>query len=101
MDVPLPSWFKVPQIHAYDRSTDSIEHIENFKALMTLHRYQSGVSCKALSLMLKGTMKSEFGTLPPNLVESFEKLANVRNLTYGQQEEKAPSDVPFDSKAVT
>lgn len=51
--------------------------------------------------MLKGTMKSEFGTLPPNLVESFEKLANVRNLTYGQQEEKAPSDVPFDSKAVT
>jgi len=34
--LPLPSKFHMPQVEAYDRSKDPLDHLESFKTLMHL-----------------------------------------------------------------
>lgn len=64
--VPLLSKFKVPSIDLYDGAKDPVEHLETFKAHMTLHGFPGKISCRAFPLTLKGMVRSWFGTLQPS-----------------------------------
>lgn len=43
MAVPLSPKFKVPSIEMYDGFEDPVEHLETFKAHMTLHGFPSEI----------------------------------------------------------
>ncbi|XP_042958112.1 uncharacterized protein LOC122293660 [Carya illinoinensis] len=75
MAVPLPPKFKVPQIDLYDGSKDPVEHLENFKAHITLHGFSEEIACRAFPLTLKGTTRGWFRTLQLRSINSFEELA--------------------------
>lgn len=77
MAVPLPSRFKVPLIDVYDGSKDPLEHLETFKAHMTLHRFSREVACGAFPLTLRGIARAWFGSLPPRMVDNFSELARL------------------------
>ncbi|KAF5465376.1 hypothetical protein F2P56_015390 [Juglans regia] len=74
--VPIPPKFKVPQIEAYDRSKDPLEHLETFKVHMTLHGFPSEIACRAFPLTLKGAARVWFVSLRPGTVDSVNELAH-------------------------
>ena len=47
MEEPAPPQFKILQIELYDGSTDPLDYLEAFKALMLLHRANDGTLCWA------------------------------------------------------
>lgn len=75
MAVPIPPRFKIPQIEAYDGSKDPLEHLETFKAHMTLHDFLSEVACRAFPLTLRGAARAWFGSLRSGTMGSFNDLA--------------------------
>ncbi|XP_042944641.1 uncharacterized protein LOC122278527 [Carya illinoinensis] len=77
MPVLLPPRFKVPQIDMYNGYRDPVDHLENFKAYMTLHDFSGKVACRALPLTLKGIALGWFKTLRPGTINRFEELANL------------------------
>lgn len=75
MVVPFPPKFKVPQIEVYDGSKDPLEHLETFKAHMTLHEFPGEIFFRAFPLILEGAERTWFESLPPETIGSFDKLA--------------------------
>jgi len=61
----LPKKFKVPQILSYVRDEDPLDHFENFKAHLDLHRTLNEVACRAFPLTLSGNARDWFRMLPP------------------------------------
>ncbi|XP_041010255.1 uncharacterized protein LOC121254329 [Juglans microcarpa x Juglans regia] len=61
----------------YLRYKEPLEHLETFKAHMTLHELLGEVACKAFPLTLKGTARAWFGSLPPGTIDSFVELARL------------------------
>ena len=47
MNEPIPMRFKMPQTKLYDGTSDPLDHLESFKALMLLHGTNDGVMCRA------------------------------------------------------
>ena len=45
MNEAIPPRFKMPQTELYDGTTDPLDHLESFKALMLLHGATDGVMC--------------------------------------------------------
>lgn len=45
MVVPLPQKFKVTAMEMYNSTKDPVEHLENFKDHMTLHRFPGEIAC--------------------------------------------------------
>lgn len=54
-----------------------MDHLENFKAHMTVHGFPREVDCRPFPLMLKGIARGWFGTLRLSLIKSFEELAKM------------------------
>lgn len=75
--MPLPPKFWVPQIKMYDGSKDPFEHLETFKAYMTLHWFPEEIACKAFPLNLKGATRESFELLQLGLINSFGELAKL------------------------
>lgn len=44
MVVLLPSKFELPLVEMYDESKDPVEHLETFKAYITLHGFPSEIA---------------------------------------------------------
>ena len=42
---PFPTKFRMPQIEAYDRSKDPLDHLESFKTLMHLQGVANEIMC--------------------------------------------------------
>ena len=42
---PLSPKFRMPQVKAYDRSKDPLDHLESFKTLMHLQGVTDGIMC--------------------------------------------------------
>lgn len=59
----------------YDGGRDPLEHLDTFKAHMTLHGYLGEVVCKVFPLTLKGLAGVWFGSLVPSSMDSFDELA--------------------------
>ena len=51
---PLPPKFRMPQVEAYDKSKDPLDHLESFKTLMHLQGVVEEIICRAFSTTLKG-----------------------------------------------
>lgn len=47
MAIPLPWKLRIPTMELYDEGLDPLEHLDNFKAHMTLHGYPDEVACRA------------------------------------------------------
>lgn len=75
MAIPFSPKFKVPHMEVYDGSKDPLEHLETFKAHMTLHGFSREVVCQAFLLTLKRVAWGWFGSLPLGSMNSFGKLA--------------------------
>lgn len=56
--------FKDPQMMMYDGYKDPLEHLEIFKAHMTLNGFLGEIACRAFLLILKGATRGWFGAVP-------------------------------------
>ncbi|XP_042972962.1 uncharacterized protein LOC122304763 [Carya illinoinensis] len=74
MAVPLLPKFKVLSINLYDGSKDHVEHLETFKAHMTLHEFLAEIAFRAFPLTLRGTTLGWFEALQPGSIDSFDEL---------------------------
>jgi hypothetical protein len=50
----LPGRFKAPDISIFSGSEDPVEHLDNFRAHMSLHKTPDAVACRAFPLTLSG-----------------------------------------------
>ena len=57
MEEPVPPRFKMPQTELYDGSTDLLDHLKAFKALMLLHRANGGTLCWAFLATLRKAVR--------------------------------------------
>ena len=71
----LPAKFRMPQIEAFDRTKDLIDHLNTYKNQMELHGYQDPIRCRAFTITLKGLALAWFNGLPPSSVSSFRELS--------------------------
>ena len=53
MEQVVPPQFKMPQIELYDGSSDPLDHLEAFKALMLLHGANDETLCRAFPATLR------------------------------------------------
>lgn len=54
MAVHMPPKFRVSLMEKYDRTKDPLEHLETFRAHVTLHGFLREVAYRAFPLTLKG-----------------------------------------------
>lgn len=74
MMVPLPPKFKAQQIKLYDKPQDPVEHMEMFKAHMTLYGFSREITCWAFPLTLKVVVRVWFGAKQLGSIDNFEEL---------------------------
>jgi len=73
----LPEKFKIPEIPFYTGLEDLVEHWDNFRAHMDLHRTPEMVACRAFPLTLSGNASDWFRKLPPNSIRHFDDLERM------------------------
>ena len=71
----LSSKFCMPQVEAYDRSKDPLDHLNSFKTLMHLQGVANEIMCRAFPTMLKGPERLWFSKLMPNSISTFKELS--------------------------
>lgn len=64
----------MPSIDLYDRFTDSIYHLEGYKAFMCLQDVSDTLLSLAFPMILKKVARMRFSSLPPGSVHSFQQL---------------------------
>ena len=76
-DTSFPIWpkFHTPQIEAYDKSKDPLDHLESFKTLLHLQSVVDEIICRAFPAMLKHPARVWFIRLMPNSINTFKKLS--------------------------
>ena len=57
MEQIVPPRLKMPQTELYDGSTDPLDHLEAFKALMLLHGANDGTLCRAFPVTLRKAIR--------------------------------------------
>ena len=57
MEQVIPPQFKMPQTKLYDGSSDPLDHLEAFKALMLLHGANDGTLCWAFPSTLRKVVR--------------------------------------------
>ena len=72
---PLPVKFRMPQMEAYNRSRDPLDHLESFKTLMHLQEIPEEIMCRVFPTTLKGLARVWFSKLTPNIVSTFKELS--------------------------
>ena len=72
---PLPAKFRMPQVKAFDKTRDPVNHLNTYKNQMELHGCQDPVRCRAFSITLKGPALAWFNRLPPSSILSFRELS--------------------------
>jgi hypothetical protein len=76
-NICLPEKFKIPEIPFYTGLEDPVEHLDNFRAHMDLHRTPEMVACRAFPLTLSGNARDWFRKLPPNSIHHFDDLGRM------------------------
>ncbi|XP_077245999.1 uncharacterized protein LOC143885828 [Tasmannia lanceolata] len=57
MGAPAPRGFKMPTIPQYDGTTDPVDHLETFRAMMLLHGASDGFLCRAFQITVTGAAR--------------------------------------------
>jgi hypothetical protein len=76
-NICLPEKFKIPEIPFYTGLEDPVEHLDNFRAHMDLHRTPEMVACRAFPLTLSGNARDWFRKLSPNSIRHFDDLGRI------------------------
>ena len=71
----LPPKFHMPQVEAYNKSKDPLDHLESFKTLMHLQGMADEIMCQAFPTTLKGPARVWFSRLTPNSISTFKELS--------------------------
>jgi hypothetical protein len=77
VNIRLPEKFKIPEIPFNTGLEDPVEHLDNFRAHMDLHRTPEMVACRAFPLTLSGNARDWFRKLPPNSIRHFDDLGRM------------------------
>ncbi|XP_038970589.1 uncharacterized protein LOC120104129 [Phoenix dactylifera] len=87
------------QIEPYNGTTDPLDHLESYQALMALQGSSEVVLCKAFSAILRGTARLWFSGLKPSTVSSFEQLGRqfATNFVASRRQQRT-SDFLLDIK---
>ncbi|XP_038971187.1 uncharacterized protein LOC120104335 [Phoenix dactylifera] len=64
----------MPQVKPYNGTTDLLDHLESYRAFMTLQGSLEAVLYKAFPATLQGTARLWFSGLKPSTVSSFEQF---------------------------
>ncbi len=64
----------MPQVEPYNGTTDPLDHLESYRALMALQGSSEAVLCKAFPATLRGTARLWFSRLKPSTLSSFEQF---------------------------
>ena len=72
---PLTVKFRMPQIEAFDRTKDLVDHLNTYKTQMELHGYQDPKRCRAFAITLKGSALAWFNRLLPASISFFRELS--------------------------
>jgi len=88
---PLPSKFKMPLLDSYDGMCDPCDQFVTFKITMHLQGVPDKIMCKAFPTTFKGQARVWFSKIPPNTINSFEKLSKlfVNNFIGGQRHKRS------------
>ncbi|XP_062170604.1 uncharacterized protein LOC133876353 [Alnus glutinosa] len=70
----LPGRFKVPDISIFSGSEDVVEHLDNFRSHVSLHKTPDAVACRAFPLTLSGKARDWLRNLPPRSIDNFDTL---------------------------
>ncbi|XP_062176069.1 uncharacterized protein LOC133881128 [Alnus glutinosa] len=70
----LPRRFKVPDIPVFSGSEDPVEHLDNFRSHVSLHKTPDAVACRAFPLPLSGKARDWLRNLPPRSIDRFDAL---------------------------
>lgn len=53
MKESIPNWFKIPHLDPYDGTTDLMEYLESYKALMIIQGTTDTLLCLAFPAILR------------------------------------------------
>jgi hypothetical protein len=70
----LPGRFKVPDIPVFSGSEDPVEHLDNFRSHVSLHKTPDAVACRAFPLTLSGKARDWLRNLAPRSIDCFDTL---------------------------
>ena len=65
----------MPQVEAYDRSKDPLDHMESFKTLMHLQGVVDEIMSRAFPITPKGLARVWFSRLMLNSISAFKELS--------------------------
>lgn len=71
MNKPIPHQFKMPLVKYYDSTTNTIDHLEGYIALMRLQRTSDALLYLAFPVTLKKATRMWFSSLLPGSIYSF------------------------------
>ena len=74
LDEPISSWFKMPHVESYDGSTDPIDHLESYKALMTIQGATDAFLCIGFPATLRKAARGWYSDLRSKSIHSFGQL---------------------------
>ena len=74
LDEPISSRFKMPHVEPYDGSTDPIDHLESYKALMTIQGATDALFCIGFSATLRKAARAWYSDLRSGSIHSFGQL---------------------------
>jgi len=78
----LSKKFKVPDVSFYTVLEDPLEHLENFRAHIDLHRTPEKVACRAFPLTLSCYARDWFKKFPPNSISNFDELSKMFQMQF-------------------
>ncbi|XP_038985514.1 uncharacterized protein LOC120111721 [Phoenix dactylifera] len=89
----------MPQVEPYNGTTDPLDHLESYRALMALQGSLEAMLCKAFPATLRRTARLWFFGLKPSTVSSFEQLGRqfITNFAAGRRQRRT-SDSLLDIK---
>lgn len=65
LNEPILHQFKMISVDPYDGSTNLVDHLKEYKALMQLHGTSNALLCLVFLMTLKKVAKVWFSSLPP------------------------------------
>ncbi|XP_077251853.1 uncharacterized protein LOC143891088 [Tasmannia lanceolata] len=66
----------MPTVPQYDGTTDPVDHLETFRAMMLLHGASDGFLCRAFPTTLTGAARDWSSRIKPNSVSNFEDFGD-------------------------
>ncbi|GMH27986.1 hypothetical protein Nepgr_029829 [Nepenthes gracilis] len=89
---PLSSKFKMPVLEGYDGSKDPMDHLNCFRAHLSLQGASEALMCQCFPVTFRGDALLWFHGLPPNSIRSFDELADSFSSQFAssRREERQP-----------